>query len=192
MYVEYHKQIKNKKPLFTIFIKYIFVSICSYTWYARVHPHTMLVSYTICTFNSTTFHWFANWYGKRDLQNSRYLSILFIKDLVRLWLLQNWMLKTSLYWIVASNFTCSQIYLIQAPLHWSCQSPKHKTKHSPFEAFHLPLTVRPHKNRFNEFYCTHSSSWPLRMRSTRCYILENIFCMKSPECLHDEVHKHPQ
>ena len=41
-------------------------------------------------------------------------SQLMIKDLhvLRMWLLQNWMLKTPLYWIVVFNLTCSQISLI--------------------------------------------------------------------------------
>ena len=48
------------------------------------------------------------------------IKCIYIKDLVRLWLLQNQMLKIPLYGIVASNFTCSQISLI-----W-IQSMQHK------------------------------------------------------------------
>ena len=39
-------------------------------------------------------------------------NITNVKGLARLWLIQNWMLKTPLYWIVATNFKCSQISLI--------------------------------------------------------------------------------
>ena len=36
-----------------------------------------------------------------------------VKDIARLWLLQNWMLKTPLYWIVSFKFNeCSQISLL--------------------------------------------------------------------------------
>ena len=44
-----------------------------------------------------------------ELQLSHQINL---KGLARLRLLQNWMLKTPLYWTVASNFTCSQISLI--------------------------------------------------------------------------------
>ena len=40
--------------------------------------------------------------------------IIQLKDLVRLWLLQNWMLKAPSCRIVASNFKCSKISLINA------------------------------------------------------------------------------
>ena len=49
-------------------------------------------------------------------------TVCYIKDIVRLWLLQNWMLKTPVDWIVASNVTCSQI----SPI--CIQSMQHKKK----------------------------------------------------------------
>ena len=40
------------------------------------------------------------------------LNFKMLKGIARLSFLQNWMLKTPLYWIAAFNFTCSQLSLI--------------------------------------------------------------------------------
>ena len=52
-----------------------------------------------------------SWNSQYIIRKHDHLNSL-LMGIARLWLLQTWMLKTPLYWIVASNFTCSQISLI--------------------------------------------------------------------------------